>query len=84
MLKCTQTLTHSHTGPIQGGVTLKTGSMITVSTDEKFKDCGDANCIYVNYKNIVKIMDTGDRIFVDDGLLSLKVKEKGETHLITG
>ena len=58
--------------------------MIKLSIDEKYRECGDENCIYVDYKNIVKVLVTGDIIYVDDGLISLKVTEKGPTHLTTG
>ena len=58
--------------------------MIKLSIDEKYSECGDANCIYVDYKNIVKVVEPGDLIYIDDGLISVKVTEKGPTHLITG
>ncbi len=71
----------------QGGsaeVTLVTGSVIKLSTEEKYREIGDANCIFVDYKNIVKVLGAGDLIYIDDGLLSLKVTEKGANHLIAG
>ena len=40
--------------------------------------------IYIDYKNIVNVLDLGDIVYVDDGLISLKVTEKGPTHLTTG
>ena len=58
--------------------------MIKLTIDEKYRDCGDENMIYVDYKNIVNVLDLGDIVFVDDGLISLKVTEKGPTHLTTG
>ena len=58
--------------------------MIKLTIDEKYRDCGDENMLYVDYKNIVNLLDLGDIVFVDDGLISLKVTEKGPTHLMTG
>ena len=58
--------------------------MIKLTIDEKYRDCGDENMVYVDYKNIVNVLDLGDIVFVDDGLISLKVTEKGPTHLTTG
>ena len=55
-----------------------------MSIDEKYQECGDANCIFVDYKNIVKVLSKGDLVFIDDGLISLKVTEIGPTHLSTG
>ena len=72
---------------IQGGsaeIHLKIGNVIKLTIDEKYRDCGDENMVYVDYKNIVNVLDLGDIVFVDDGLISLKVTEKGPTHLTTG
>ena len=72
---------------MQGGsaeIHLKIGNVIKLTIDEKYRDCGDENMIYVDYKNIVNVLDLGDIVFVDDGLISLKVTEKGPTHLTTG
>ena len=63
---------------------LKTGNVLKVSIEDKYKESGDENTIYVDYMNIVKVLVPGDIIFVDDGLLSLKVTEKTPTHLTTG
>jgi pyruvate kinase len=75
------------TGLLKGGgsaeVKLQTGNNITLSIDEKYQDCGDENIIYVDYKNIVKVLEPGDIIYVDDGLMSLKVSSKNDTSLIT-
>ena len=60
------------------------GDVLKVSIEDKYKECGDQNTIYVDYKNIVKVLEMGDIVFVDDGLLSLKVTEKCATHLTTG
>ena len=55
-----------------------------LTIDEKYKEIGDEKCIYVDYKNIVKIMEPGDIVYVDDGLISLKVRENNGTQLTTG
>ena len=58
--------------------------MIKLSIEEKYKEIGDENVIYVDYKNIVKVCVPGDIVFVDDGLISLKVTDKNATSLTTG
>ena len=36
----------------------------------------------MDYKNITKMMDVGGRIFIDDGLISVIVKDKGMSFFI--
>ncbi|XP_003382927.1 PREDICTED: pyruvate kinase PKM-like [Amphimedon queenslandica] len=75
------------TGLLEGGgsaeISLKTGDVLTLSIDEKYKDCGTGSLIYVDYKNIIKVVKRGEIVFVDDGLISLKVTDKTDTTLIT-
>jgi len=73
------------TGLIQGSgsgeVELKNGDPITVSTrGEDYENCSDS-LLYLDYPNIVKVMKAGDKIFVDDGLISLEVQSVGEESL---
>jgi pyruvate kinase len=50
---------------------------VVITTDETFADkCAQEN-LYVDYKNIVNVIKAGNRIFIDDGLISLLVKEVG-------
>ena len=73
--------------PTQGGsaeIDLKVGHILKLSIDEKYKEIGDKNIIYVDYKNIVKVCAPGDIVFVDDGLISLKVTDRNSTSLTTG
>lgn len=81
---------HTYTHPpthTQGGsaeVQLDTGHVLKLSTDVKYYECGDANLIYIDYDNIVKIILPGDLIYIDDGLISLKVTDKGANWVSTG
>merc|ERR1719209_983219 len=69
------------TGLLKGGgsaeVELVEGNMIKLSLDEAHFESGDASCIFVDYKNLTKVVKAGDTIYVDDGLISLKVVETG-------
>ena len=39
---------------------------------------GREDCIYVDYENITKVVKPENRIFIDDGLISLRVNSVGE------
>ena len=73
--------------PAKGGtaeIELKQGDRIKLSTDKRYFDCGDKNTIYVDYVNIINTMSVNDLVFIDDGLISVKVLEKGVDYLLTG
>lgn len=65
-------------------IALKVGHVLKLSIDDKYKESGDENMIYVDYKNIVKVCAPGDLVYVDDGLISLKVTDRNSTSLTTG
>jgi pyruvate kinase len=52
-------------------VELVKGNKINVVIDNKFADNCDENNLFVDYPNIVKIVKPNDRIYIDDGLISL-------------
>lgn len=73
------------TGLLKGGgsaeIHLSKGDIIKLSTDKAFFAEGDNETLYVDYENITKVMKEGGIIFVDDGLISLKVVEIGSNYL---
>merc|ERR1712079_624247 len=63
-------------------VTLKAGSTIKITTDDQFKEKCTAECLWVDYKNISKVISPGKRLFIDDGLISVVCKEVADDHFI--
>ncbi|TPP56892.1 pyruvate kinase PKM [Fasciola gigantica] len=73
------------TGLIHGSgtseVLLETGHSIRITTDPSYEqNCSD-KILYVDYENIVHVLDVGSKIFIDDGLISLIVRNKGPAFL---
>ncbi|XP_026492826.1 pyruvate kinase-like isoform X2 [Vanessa tameamea] len=63
------------TGLLEGGgsaeVELKKGGVLTLSTDPAYQEKGTADVVFVDYKNITNVVKPGNRIFIDDGLISV-------------
>lgn len=59
-------------------VMLETGSLVRLTTDDAFRDKCTEHLIWLDYKNITKVLSVGKRIFIDDGLISIKATEIGE------
>ncbi|KAJ5888305.1 Pyruvate/Phosphoenolpyruvate kinase [Penicillium taxi] len=51
------------------------GHVIKITTDEAFAEACDENTMYLDYKNITKVISPGKLIYVDDGILSFEVVE---------
>jgi pyruvate kinase len=49
------------------------GKVINITTDEKYKTACDTDNMYVDYKNITKVIQPGRVIYVDDGVLAFDV-----------
>ncbi len=66
-------------GDIQeGGKHLIEYSFFTVSNIDR----KDPNHIFINYPPIVQDLEVGSRIFFDDGMLELIIREKTDEHLV--
>ncbi|GAV53696.1 hypothetical protein ZYGR_0AK01980 [Zygosaccharomyces rouxii] len=48
---------------------------MTFTTDDQYKLVSDDNLMYLDYKNITKVISKGKLIYVDDGVLSFEVLE---------
>uniref|UniRef100_A0A6B0VCN2 Pyruvate kinase n=1 Tax=Ixodes ricinus TaxID=34613 RepID=A0A6B0VCN2_IXORI len=76
------------TGLLKGGpsaeVELVKGEMITITTDPSFKEACDEKTLYVDYENITKVLNVNSKIFIDDGLISLVVKQVGLCRRLFG
>ncbi|KAK3094802.1 hypothetical protein FSP39_006397 [Pinctada imbricata] len=74
------------TGLLEGGasaeVSLVAGNKLKLTTDDQFKEKCNKDVLWVDYKNITKVMEVGGRIYIDDGLISVIVKEKGSDFLM--
>ncbi|XP_046988911.1 pyruvate kinase-like [Schistocerca americana] len=70
------------TGLLQGGATaellLVEGQSVTLTTDQQYAESSTAEHLYVDYGNITNVVTVGDRVFVDDGLISLMVRNVSE------
>lgn len=62
-----------------GKIELKTGAILEVTTE---KCIGSAERIYVNFENLPKDVNIGERILLDDGKLELRVLETNKKDLI--
>lgn len=56
-------------------VLLEKGATIQLSTNPALEKAGSAEQLYVDYKNIVNVVKIGSRVYIDDGLISVVVKE---------
>ncbi len=75
------------TGLIKGSATaeveLVRGKTVEIVIDPAFYENCDETTLWVDYPNILKIVKPGNKIFVDDGLISLVAKEINENKIVT-
>jgi len=75
------------TGVLEGDdgrkeVTLEMGATIKITTDDQYKEKCSQTILWVDYKNITKVLSPGKRIFIDDGLISVIVSEIGDNFIL--
>jgi len=59
--------------PGDADIPIKAGLELNITTDDKYATASDDKNLYVDYKNITKVIDAGKLIYVDDGIQSFEV-----------
>lgn len=54
-------------------IPISEGTEMNITTDEKYAAASDDKNMYVDYKNITKVIEVGRTIYVDDGVLAFEV-----------
>merc|ERR1711942_637275 len=63
-------------------ITLKAGATVKITTDDAWKEKCTSECIWLDYKNITKVVEPGKRLFIDDGLISVRCTEIGPDYFM--
>uniref|UniRef100_A0A8B9LF95 Pyruvate kinase n=1 Tax=Astyanax mexicanus TaxID=7994 RepID=A0A8B9LF95_ASTMX len=70
------------TGLVQGNadaeVKLERGAQVKVVTAEAERDATDGTRVWMDYPSLPSVVQPGARIYIDDGLIALKVEEIGD------
>ena len=56
-------------------IPISAGTEINITTDDQYATSSDNKNMYVDYKNITKVIQPGRTIYVDDGVLAFEVLE---------
>uniref|UniRef100_A0A2K5R7Q5 Pyruvate kinase n=1 Tax=Cebus imitator TaxID=2715852 RepID=A0A2K5R7Q5_CEBIM len=64
-------------------VELKKGATLKIMLDNTYMEKCDENILWLDYKNICKVVEVGSKIYVDDGFISFQVKQKGADFPVT-
>ena len=65
-------------GDVVDDTNLNFGEKITIKTDKSFK--GNKNKLFLNYQNLAKDVNKGEKILIDDGKIILKVIDTDGKH----
>jgi len=66
---------------VNAEVNLVTGNEITITVNDDYKESCTEDLLWVDYKGIIEVVDVGKNVYIDDGLISVVVKEKGPDFL---
>ncbi len=54
-------------------IPISAGHELTITTNDEYATKCDQNIMYIDYKNLPKVIEKGRIIYVDDGVLSFEV-----------
>jgi len=63
-------------------LTLEAGATIKITTDDAWKEKCTKDVLWLDYKNITKVMVPGKKLFIDDGLISVRCTEVGDDYFM--
>lgn len=66
-----------------GEVDLVEGQAFKLSLRKEDFEQGDKDMVYVDYANLSKTVKKSNKIFMDDGLIALRVTDIAEDHVMT-
>lgn len=64
------------TGNRKAKMNLVAGASLTLTNDASFDGASDESMLYVDYQRLAEVVSVGDRVLLDDGLISLRVTGK--------
>ncbi|KAF9579202.1 Pyruvate kinase, partial [Lunasporangiospora selenospora] len=72
------------TGLMEGGVDYPyvAGHEMIFTTDDEYAEKSTDTVLYIDYKNLTKVLEPGKVIFIDDGVMSFKVTEVLENSVV--
>jgi len=70
------------TGKLSAEIELNPGDNLTLSTNKKLEETCTKEKIYVDHQQLPNIVQPGNRIFIDEGLIFLVVKESTAEEVI--
>ncbi|KAF9289498.1 Pyruvate kinase [Linnemannia elongata] len=62
-------------------VPISAGHQMIITTDDQYAEACTGEYMYVDYKNLTKVITPGKVIYVDDGVLSFKVLSVEDDHV---
>ena len=61
------------TGDRKAKILLTSGETLQLTTDPAYNGSSDASTLYIDYPRLVEVVSPGDKVLLDDGLVSLEV-----------